>query len=861
MQISKKLKGAAQHSYSKKNFGVCDCAELGLSRVMVLVIIAVVPLMSAQTIFSPSRAPKAYMNDDGSNYILRLSYGVTAKRIKQVCVVEGYWHQILHVELPSRQPETPLPPVCQQSGGNTTKCSPDCDEECKRIQDLYEAVAALTITTRQSIRNLIDNIYQWVPDLNTVPAGVRQPNPRRGRAPFSGIGTASRWLFGTATIDDVDSLKEAMKLVQDNVQIAAADAARTREGLASYTKLQNDRMDRFHEAIREQQTSINHVMDAVITTRAETSMELKAITLLATEMRRFVSLHDQIQELAQGVDQLIYGQLSPKLINTNQLRALLTDINNQLSKDGKRLCHTTPREVFMSQNFDVARAQNDLIIKLSMPYARHRLVDVYQTTIFAMTVPGKQGFITTLQGFPRYIIRDQNTHLWGQITDLPMTNLLDAFDVKWIRSTSTPCTHSILKDEAEKARDQCTFIIKQEVIPSSLLRLTTGMYVASNLTKITVSCDDRISEPTTELCAPCVIHLDCNCTLMDHGRIVQKEIQGCHWDGPAGVSVMHPVNLALLQQFYDTGNENLSTQLLLDPSQVKRPVDLNLPFFGSNISQILAADKTDGYILSKVAESLKNNSVIYHSPSEALLNDVIRVMNRPPSFFSFDSNLILVTGAYVAIGLLAFMGFRLHQRVAAVTMFMTSRVHGYELKNAFMNTTPNPVTPRDVSRLINDLLSEVRHIDMAYMTIMIIITIVTSLGMTLAIKRALGRYSYLYLEIIAGNQSHQLRFATLPDASRNTVVRIPRAELKVQLTNYYLFGVLTLTPRAPKTVNTLNGQRTQLRNFTFIAPWTVTKINQLTTMGEYTIIPLIVNTHEYTFMDQNQVSPTAPMMV
>ena len=232
---------------------------------MVLVIIAVVPLMSAQTIFSPSRAPKAYMNDDGSNYILRLSYGVTAKRIKQVCVVEGYWHQILHVELPSRQPETPLPPVCQQSGGNTTKCSPDCDEECKRIQDLYEAVAALTITTRQSIRNLIDNIYQWVPDLNTVPAGVRQPNPRRGRAPFSGIGTASRWLFGTATIDDVDSLKEAMKLVQDNVQIAAADAARTREGLASYTKLQNDRMDRFHEAIREQQTSINHVMDAVVT--------------------------------------------------------------------------------------------------------------------------------------------------------------------------------------------------------------------------------------------------------------------------------------------------------------------------------------------------------------------------------------------------------------------------------------------------------------------------------------------------------------------------------------------------------------------------------------------------------------------
>jgi hypothetical protein len=70
-------------------------------------------------------------------------------------------------------------------------------------------------------------------------------------------------------------------------------------------------MDRFREAIGEQQTSIAYIMDAVASTRAEISMELNAITLLTNEMRRFVALHDQIQELAQGVDQLIYGHLSP----------------------------------------------------------------------------------------------------------------------------------------------------------------------------------------------------------------------------------------------------------------------------------------------------------------------------------------------------------------------------------------------------------------------------------------------------------------------------------------------------------------------------------------------------------------------
>jgi hypothetical protein len=71
-------------------------------------------------------------------------------------------------------------------------------------------------------------------------------------------------------------------------------------------------------------------------------------------------------------------------------------------------------------------------------------------------------------------------------------------------------------------------------------------------------------------------------------------------DGPASTKVMHPINLALLQHIYDTGNETLSTQTLLEPWQVRPPAALNFPIFGSNVSQILAADKTNGYLLMKV---------------------------------------------------------------------------------------------------------------------------------------------------------------------------------------------------------------------------------------------------------------------
>jgi hypothetical protein len=39
------------------------------------------------------------------------------------------------------------------------------------------------------------------------------------------------------------------------------------------------------------------------------------------------------------------------------------------------------------------------------------------------------------------------------------------------------------------------------------------------------------------------------------------------------------------------------------------------------------------------------------------------------------------------------------------------------------------------------------------------------------------------------------------------------------------------------------------------------KIRQLTANGEYVITPIVVNTHEYAFLDHNQLTPTVPTMV
>ena len=77
---------------------------------------------------------------------------------------------------------------------------------------------------------------------------------------------------------------------------------------------------------------------------------------------------------------------------------------------------------------------------------------------------------------------------------------------------------------------------------------------------------------------------------------------------------------------------------------------------------------------------------------------------------------------------------------------MIAATHAYELKPEFITTTPNPAVAQHLSRIINNMLADDYHIDMAYLTIMIII-IGSSIIMFIGIKQPLGRYSYLYIEL------------------------------------------------------------------------------------------------------------------
>src|SRR5208282_6885596 len=120
----------------------------------------------------------------------------------------------------------------------------------------------------------------------------------------------------------------------------------------------------------------------------------------------FVDIHDGIMELEFGVEDLIHGQLTPKLISVDQLWDAMQNVSNYLairSQGEFRLCHTTPHDVYANPSYDFARYGRDLFIRLRLPYTRQQRLNVYRIHTFPMRVPGPQGFSTEHQDFPRFV--------------------------------------------------------------------------------------------------------------------------------------------------------------------------------------------------------------------------------------------------------------------------------------------------------------------------------------------------------------------------------------------------------------------------------------------------------------------------
>ena len=170
----------------------------------------------------------------------RLNYGVVFKEQGQLALSNEHWLHTFEIGIPSY---VAIPGLGTCHKDNST---------CLLIAHILASVNTLRSETSARLNNTIETISKLIPE-----AQVKGSRSRRSLLPF--IGDLSKSLFGTATIEDINTLARHINALTKRTREMSILLTQHEEGLSSYITKANHRMDNLLQGVRDNYLAINYV--------------------------------------------------------------------------------------------------------------------------------------------------------------------------------------------------------------------------------------------------------------------------------------------------------------------------------------------------------------------------------------------------------------------------------------------------------------------------------------------------------------------------------------------------------------------------------------------------------------------------
>jgi hypothetical protein len=367
-----------------------------------------------------------------------------------------------------------------------------------------------------------------------------------------------------------------------------------------------------------------------------------------------------------------------------------------------------------------------------------------------------------------------------------------------------------------------------------------------------------------------LVRLLCGCSLhAAEGEIISNAVIDCDFSRLRSPAPEYPVNLAILENFYDLTNlseaRNLQRSSLYGSTGLPNFAPLTIPQFSENMTNLLAADTELSYSLSKLTANLQNESVVLRSPMEALIYDYLERQTSSVTRVDWtDWQTWTLTVVVPLCIILVVLNYRFYQRMNNLNNLITAKAalglllpHGgakaqaVGLKPALTQPPAvGTVVTSDADKSVNvllDMIVNIRHVDIALIVTFTIITFALLWAFIVVLRRALSPHSYVYLEFKNGTQAFFCKVWMFPDASRYYSVAVPAAGLKVALKYFGICGLLSISAKNWFIWHTLSDKRLELPKAIWLGPFAAKRLKKLTSSGEFSVTPIVVHNHEFDF--------------
>ena len=372
------------------------------------------------------------------NLIQRINYGVMFEQQGSLISGSEYWIHTFQIPLPSKQ-------------GNVefTQCD-IVHQHCFILNQVISQLSAIRTQVSFNINQTVDMVHKLVGHVSLDTPSKTETRLRRGLFDF--IGSISKSLFGTATVQDVNRLAKHVNILIHRNNEFAKDLAHHDELLSSYMSKTNQRFDNIISGIQNNYEGIQNLTQE--TAKFISHFEKISIHLsgfLIKQMNETAELNKYLEELKIAVHELVKGRLSPFLISPNMLKRTLQHIQSILNEKftGFYLSNSSAhhKNLFVSIKFPMSTFQTPLTL--------------YKIKTYPVPINSSSNHATQVINLPQYLAISNDNRQFAELTqDFVQTcsgketrYCIKSFPL--LSSVSPSCSLAIFYNDKETASTLC----------------------------------------------------------------------------------------------------------------------------------------------------------------------------------------------------------------------------------------------------------------------------------------------------------------------------------------------------------------------------------------------------------------------
>ena len=343
-----------------------------------------------------------------------------------------------------------------------------------------------------------------------------------------------------------------------------------------------------------------------------------------------------------------------------------------------KLLSATPASIYKHSSFLYARDGTSLYVTIKFPVGTYtgNLV-LYKVMLFPVPVKTKSNHATTLTDLPDYFLTSRDGHHYATLNanDLVKcfghTQIYCPFNIALHVSGSASCISSIYSDKKEKVQKLCDFRYFHNHIEPMIHEITPSSVLIYRQPTVAMNCGK--DQKFMRGCHFCIMNVPCRCSLSSESFYLSPHVSGTCQNGTTNVTYLHPVNLALLQEFFEPSVYSS----LSGGTSFPNPVTFkNLPqfkLFNHSYSKFLANDKSNHLSLRRMVANAKKDETIFQSLEEPLLSGDIDLSTTWPTTTDYLA-MVALGLAIICTAALLYMGYKLRTVMTALVILQKSKV-------------------------------------------------------------------------------------------------------------------------------------------------------------------------------------------